>query len=604
MASQLKIIFIKFFIKAGLSVILAGAFPISIAGTILVNSAADFDAELGLYNTQSPENKMLSDGECTLIEAVREANWAAIGANTTEPTKDCPGATMGGNEIHFSQYFQNIFIKSRSSGQAFFDISSDIHIIGPTIIDGGASPSAFRLFHVRGSSAKFKISKNLSLQNSFLSVGNGAAILVDNAASLTVDSCTFFNNKVDRIAGYGGAIASGSFDVRIENSWFFENDARQGGAYWGNAMVVLNTHFKNNLASESGGALHISVGSPDKYLQEIRGSLFEKNVVYHPNDPKLYPLPARAGAIFTDAELQLSESELRNNKVSVDTIDMVDPMIGKYKKDAEVVLGGALVIGPKADADSIITRTTFYKNQAGNYNGRGGAFVLQSPGLVDRSSITQNKAADGSAFLVEAPDYGRKVVVVNTSIFVNQEIKNPVIIPGQPIPYTGGITVSPSPPAISVAPVEIVNSFLFGNNSINLYVQDGGIATLTNTAIGIPYSTLATNCKGNIVDGGSNIQSDDLYSDNFPGQTSCPNSIPLIDGALFQLGGTKPSNYLLPDGTFMTDHIALPIPGSAAESAMKGKGDISVCNGIFVLGETQTEQNRPSDICDIGPENL
>ena len=105
---------------------------------------------------------------------------------------------------------------------------------------------------------------------------DGGAIFVDHETDVAVISNTNFTNN--RAGMNGGAIDWNASVGDVENSYFFNNSAENGGAIFvgndGGDGKVINSTFVNNTATNNGGAVDWNASAGD-----VEGSYFYNNMV-------------------------------------------------------------------------------------------------------------------------------------------------------------------------------------------------------------------------------------------------------------------------------------------------------------------------------------
>lgn len=189
----------------------------------------------------------------------------------------------------------------------------------PIVINGGGavierSPAAevpqFRFFAVEGGDLTLI---DLTLQNGN-AVGGGSAVLVGGGGMLTAQRVVFQNNRIEAESGFalrGAAVSGFNAVVTIEDSAFIDNfndgraanEAANGGAIGLDSSSglsrVIRTTFRNNWATDAGGAIFIVWSSID-----IQDSRFEQNSAGN-----------GGGAIFGYAAgITLTSSRLEDNR--------------------------------------------------------------------------------------------------------------------------------------------------------------------------------------------------------------------------------------------------------------------------------------------------
>ena len=195
-----------------------------------------------------------SDGTVHIASGTYKENNIAINKNMN---------IIGANQ-------KNTIINGQQSGNSIFTIASGVNL---TII-------------------------NLTLTNG-MSNNDGGAIKNENGGNLTIDSCSFTNNKATNGNG-GGAISDAGGNLTINNSSFTKNNAinSYGGAIFlaGNS-TIKNCNFTSNTAYYYSGAI-FNYGSDD--FLTVDNSTFTNNTATYQN--------GGGGAIFNIGTLTVENS--------------------------------------------------------------------------------------------------------------------------------------------------------------------------------------------------------------------------------------------------------------------------------------------------------
>jgi hypothetical protein len=227
----------------------------SLAGAALLLALGEGAASAATIkvNTKIPE--IVSNGKCSLIEAIENANDTTTGQIHT----DCAaGDPAGADTIKLPK---NKTITLAAVHNSTFDptglpvITSEITIEGKRakIVRDPAAP-AFRLMAV--SSTGDLTLKKLTLSGGYSS-SFGGGIFTDDYATLTIENSTISGNS----ATYGGGIFNyRSATLTITNSTISGNSAafRGGGIYNDNSatLTIENSTISGNSGASSGGGIY------------------------------------------------------------------------------------------------------------------------------------------------------------------------------------------------------------------------------------------------------------------------------------------------------------------------------------------------------------
>lgn len=337
-------------------------------------------------------------------------------------------------------------------------ISKNLKIQGEsddnTIIDAQGQNRIFTIL----SGVRVDIS-NLKLQNGQTSNSGGA---INSKGSLSINDCTFYNNKAPYY--YGGAIQNLQGSLVIKDTTFLSNVARVSGAIDSNrgTLVVDNCYFKSNKATNGqGGAMVNAQGS-----MTIKNTVFSYNsatngfggVFYNSkgslgvsNCTFYYNTGPQGGAIYTEDSVgwvYLTNNVFVNNRATRGaalyhchgTLVVTN---NTFTGNIATINGGAIYIdstGQPSVSKSMIyfNKCSFTSNQATTRHGgaiySGGAFeakeckfnsnsanygaggaICNAQGLFStvRSTFTYNKATKGKGGALYS-NYGRIYVISNT----------------------------------------------------------------------------------------------------------------------------------------------------------------------------------------------
>lgn len=148
------------------------------------------------------------------------------------------------------------------SGTALPPITGNVRIVGlPDVtLNGGGMGTDFRAFSV--ANGGILIAETLTLRNFHVS-GNGGCIAVAPGGRFGTPFTTGLSNQLQFIDchadGLGGALYAADAEVGLAGEHFENCSASFGGAValdGGASAVIARTVFRNNRASEGGGAIH------------------------------------------------------------------------------------------------------------------------------------------------------------------------------------------------------------------------------------------------------------------------------------------------------------------------------------------------------------
>jgi len=142
-----------------------------------------------------------------------------------------------------------------------FDLTIEADVGAIPVIDAGGVDRHFVIAGTQASPLGGVRLEGLTLQNGFLSNGQGGAINASFVDDLTIADVSLTNN----IATDGGAISASGANVTIRQSEFLDNLAsRFGGAIYyaaqdnGTLLTISGTFLKGNAADEGGGVFKLS----------------------------------------------------------------------------------------------------------------------------------------------------------------------------------------------------------------------------------------------------------------------------------------------------------------------------------------------------------
>lgn len=205
--------------------------------------------------------------------------------------------------------------------------------------------------------------------------GSGGVIYNLEKGTVTMDNCSFVDNKVD--AEY--ITHKDMFGVRLGS----------GGAIYNRGnLYIYNSNFTCNKAFNCGGAI-VSITDVKKHNLKVINSIFDKNTCF----------AGGGGAIYiANANVDIANSSFTSNEIGEDS-------------------GGALYF---IQSNAEIYNSTFFKNSA-NFGG-GAIESWKSNITMDLCNITDNNAEHGGAIVF----YGERVGnhVTGTLNIYNSTIHN------------------------------------------------------------------------------------------------------------------------------------------------------------------------------------
>jgi len=402
------------------------------------------------------------------------------------------------------------------------DITTNITINGATdgsgsstIDAGGATGLGDRVFHVQGAVGTIFALNDLTVEGGF-ATGNrgGGAVRVSNARSFTADSVIFDGNEALHI---GGAISS-SGNTTLTNSFVIGNQAAVngsdqnfvgGGGLFADAgqLIITNSTFDDNVATERGGGIYIASGSATHELTDVTitnnradeggglyhttGSTTATGLTVTGNNSTL-----DGGGIFqsTFGSLALSNSTVQGN-----TTDGTNPEVsGPVDTETNIIgFDGIIVdvledivdLNPTSVAD-LGTEGISLREAILATNSEGGAHtIILGPGiheindsslgglLIDNDNeLTIIGEADGST-IIDATGLNDRVFNI---VGPNVEIRNVTIQGGtaNDADGGGGILVT------NDASVTLDNVFVTGNTAPNGGgIRNNGTLTITNSKV-------------------------------------------------------------------------------------------------------------------------
>ena len=216
-----------------------------------------------------------ADGQCSLFEAVNNANDTNDGMGNKPGHNDCPAGNPAGADTIVLPDAGSFSVTTASDNTYYYTalplIKTTITVEGngSTITIGGTDP--MRLFTVYYNETT---AADLTLNDLTITGGNvgfsGGAVYAYNA-SLTFNHCTITGNSAEFS---GGAVYAYKGSLTINNSTITGNNAELGGgiATYGTAVVITDSNINDNTSDYSGGGVYIDGGTASISNSVISGN--------------------------------------------------------------------------------------------------------------------------------------------------------------------------------------------------------------------------------------------------------------------------------------------------------------------------------------------
>lgn len=451
-------------------------------------------------------------------------------------------------------------------------ISVDTTIDGGGLISLSRVGSAERLFAVSNNTTVFTL-KNIRVENGYAQVSSGGAIYT--RGTIVIENSTFRNNTASETSGWGSIYGEPGSNLTIINSTFDSNGGGNIFCFCNNTMITGSTFTKNsggaiNVASKGGGDVHIanSYFAENSLTSIIAGNTFITNSTFVSNTG------GYGGAIKAD-KLTISDSTVRNNKAVegggiyvLDFLKMNNTLVSSNETTYDDGYGGGIFIesyyGDVTIKNSIISKNKTAKNGGGiSSRADGGGHIR----LINSLVVDNFAVSNGGGIYSNV----KTLTVINSTIANNRVTHHPA---STGTGYGGAIYLPKN------AILNIANSTIVGNSASRaaggIYTPDSFLAqvTIKNSIIAANSSK---NCNTNIL----SATNYNLISDDSCGVAATD---PLI-GPLNDNGGTS-STYAL-------------LPGSPALNGGDPAGCTDFSNNL--LTTDQRGFVRPSGgRCDIG----
>lgn len=414
------------------------------ASTITVNSTAD--------------TLNAADGQCTLREAIRNAN-----ADADLSGGDC-AAGSGPDTITLSAGTYILALGGINENDA---LTGDLDVLNTLSINGA------------GLSATF-IDGN-ELDRVFHNVGVG---------SLSLNNLTVRNGNAN-VSGGGGVLAAGPLtltNVRLEDN----STTGSGGAVLANTSLTLaGVDVVNNQANVRGGGVY-ALG-----ITNINASLFQSNQANGTAGTD------GGGGVYALANVALTETTFFTNTAfyggglySAVRADMLNVI---FDTNASVNSGGGL----RALGEVSLVSSAVFGNLSGN---PGGGLSVDAGNVIISATNIYNNSANGIGGGVQFGPSGGSLSISNSEIYNNVTTSNGggLDASGGPVALTN-VLVYDNQADFSGGGLRIDNGTLTLNNSrvsnnATLGLSGGGLEVTSDGAAVIVNSTLNNNTSG--LDGG------------------------------------------------------------------------------------------------------
>ncbi|BCW92568.1 MAG: hypothetical protein KatS3mg007_0462 [Thermoanaerobaculum sp.] len=342
------------------------------------------------YTVTTLSDTVSNDGQCSLREAIQEAN---NGADT-----DCTGSPSNGNDTITFSVSGTIAL-----GSTLPNIL-DAATVGALTINGDVNGDGIGDITISGNNTVrvmwVDAGGDLTLRNLTMANGNapiGAGIA--NVGTLTVTNSTFSGNSA---SSEGGGIWNAGA-LNVTNSTFSGNSAANagGGIVNGGTLNVTNSTFSGNSATNLGG------GIANAGTLTVAASNFYTNTA-----------GINGGALFNDGgTLNLSNSIVLNNSAAnsgggiYNLMDGTVRVTGSTFSANSAANGGGILNG---DGSLYVTNSTFAGNTATNY---GGGIRSDSWLNVTNSTLSNNAATSGGGIYVTAGSWAtiKNTIIANST---------------------------------------------------------------------------------------------------------------------------------------------------------------------------------------------
>lgn len=360
----------------------------------------------------------------------------------------------------------NVIIDAQENGRIFRITGENlVELSGMSLINGYAPTDGISVdihevtYYAAGGAiyieSVYVTMENMMFMNNYAEEFGGA--LNVEAPYFKMYNCTFINNE----AGiYGGAIDIEDVNGTIDSCYFIENSASNGAAVgWiGDNALLINSHFENNFATDTGGAVFI------QNTVNSEGNLIE-NCTFINNEA-----PQQGGAIEVENEnMQMSEYTIIRYCQFINNTAYNGGAISAYYGDTASIsnlfvnntagYGGAIAtIGTKSYFNyvgSLFLRNNTIINCAAEENGH----AIFNMGIIE--SWLNITFIDGKHITIK----DGKAVDLTVSVF--DDMGNP--ISGSPLDFIVGdkTTINPA------------NDLINGYGSVHFVPRENGTFTVS-----------------------------------------------------------------------------------------------------------------------------
>ena len=421
-----------------------------------------------------------------------------------------------------------------------FDLAGIITVTSQlTVLDGGAlvvdgadaittsGGGTTRVWLVE-TSGKLTLS-GMHVINGMVGDGEIGAGLNNNGGSLRVVDSTFSDNR----AGYGGGGINSFGSLTIEGSTFLGNqaDITGGGIVYSGSLTISESFFVENTSLNFGAIIGI-------------GNMYVSNSTINNNHAD-----NTVGGIANIGVMTVTHSTISNN-------DATNAVSAIANLGTGTISESTITGNQTGTSGSIYNEGTLTINETSISNnsslGEGGGIYNNNILNISNSAITENSALSGGGIRNNG-----SLDVINSTLSGNTASAG------------GGIS--------NWASLSIDSSTFYGNSA-----SEGGTisgtAILTNTIVA--GTLLGSDCVGDIIDGGHNLDSDGTCNlDQANG--SLPNTNPQL-GPLQDNGGPTLTHALLPGSPAIDagdDTQCPPTDQRGVPRPQDGDGDgVAICD--------------------------
>ena len=472
--------FLPFLVLLLMVLIIPQTFAIDANATDSVGEIDLEESVVGEVVEQSDDQVSNSDVESEVFAPVLDEIYVSVDGNDKNTgNKSAPFATIyKAVNVAKDTGVSDIYIMEGIYNESGIDIETSVCIkgIGNVIIDAQNQDRPDRIFKIDG---EYEVEfSNLTLINGnapadavtediheIVYHADGGAIDIINA-HVIMENMIFLNNYADDFGGainvegsyftirnsrfisnragvFGGAIDIEANNATVENCIFIANEASNGAAIGciANACKFINSHFENNTASDTGGAIFIENG--DLSWDSSNSHLIENNKFIHNEAIQ------QGGAIEIENQQMTSSADwtLIQNNEFINNSAYNGGAVSAYYGDAGIKnnlfvnntagYGGAIAAISTTDSPYVIIGGIYLKNNTiinciAEENGNA-IFNMGYYGTALNITFIEGKTVysnDG------------KAVILNVTVY--DDVGNP--ISGSPLDFTvgGNATINPA----------------------------------------------------------------------------------------------------------------------------------------------------------------